>query len=1206
VAIRQNTAEGGSTGTTVSAANSGSGSGTAFSTVTINAGATLVYATDQKHLGTTSYHLTSTAALATLEYTGVSSSSAALRFYIYLPSLPSAGTRIATFSGTSAGVGVNISGTGRLQLVDNTGAAISTFTNILSTNTWYRVEMTATAATTSTGSAALTYYANNSTTPAETAISGSTYNLGTGTFSYTHIGKDSVSGNAEMYLDDIAFDDSSATPIGPASTALSVALRSAGAATHASNVSTLIINKPAVIQEGDYLIAFLHNQSSASATDWTPPSGWTKIGPAFTATTSSQRVTSMFGKFAGSSEPSTYSFGSSDATTRVLGVIHAYSGVDTTTPVAASSGFTGTTSGAQTINVPAFAGAANLYTIEMSAGQYTSPSSYALSSNTSGLTLHSEVYRASGATQNPPSEDTTVSRSAMRVWGGMAGSSGISAHSITTTGSFAQMCAALISLNVATVAQPTATPTVIGHTTGISSGSSGTISINPATNLVGSAVAADDWVLAIFTSSAITSDTKIPTPPSGWTNIVPLQNPGTGAFNFGVWAHKHVAGETIYTWTQTTTPVQNTVHRLVFVRGADDIAQWITGTIGTRVASGGTTTTTAASITTTSNHTLGLLLAGERTTAGETENQITCNNFTKQWFDSIGYDHTLFVATKDMIAPSATGSVTVTYPNPQAQNGIALQLGIPGIASSGEPTTTPQRIGYVALDTNNTAVGSITLDPSTPTGGGAIANDDWMIAFVAVNDNNVITPPSGWTAINNSWGVIGTYRTKVYARKRTSGDTTYTFTSSGSSHMNAAMLWIRNAHSVANWVIGTPKKRTDSPTETTTITAPSITTTAANSLALSFGFERTLADESSVGWTGASQWFFTPQHGSSIVTFAVGYEHLVATAATGDTVISYANSQTDNGWGYQVAIPVAPASVGLPLKVSDGSALVDAHFQLADGAGGFIEPGAYKVVRPGYASVTQMLAQPFFYCAHRGGSREFPEMSMYAYGQSALLGYPALEFSVGRTSDGVFFGLHDSTLDRTSGVSGVSPGSLTWAQVQSSYEILGSMAANNPSQPNRPYMRFEDLMSMYYGTHVILVDPKYLTAGQRSDLLDLMDTYPNSTDHFVGKYYGVSGGAANTSGQAKEWADRGYQRWGYFYETDSANFATYAGRWTILGMDYNASQTAWDDLAAAAPTTPIMGHICPNLTAVNTAVTKGAVGAMVSGVKLVTVSPDYL
>ena len=42
-----------------------------------------------------------------------------------------------------------------------------------------------------------------------------------------------------------------------------------------------------------------------------------------------------------------------------------------------------------------------------------------------------------------------------------------------------------------------------------------------------------------------------------------------------------------------------------------------------------------------------------------------------------------------------------------------------------------------------------------------------------------------------------------------------------------------------------------------------------------------------------------------------------------------------------------------------------------------------------------------FYVAHRGGSRDWPEMSMAAYRAAVGLGVDALEISLARTSDGV-------------------------------------------------------------------------------------------------------------------------------------------------------------------------------------------------------------
>lgn len=744
---------------------------------------------------------------------------------------------------------------------------------------------------------------------------------------------------------------------------MAVGLRSQSAPSTSSTTS-IDITLPAGVQAGDYLIAFVHGQLSSSTSDFSA-SGWTRIGASFVSSDNESRITGMYAKVATGSETSPVTFSGMTSSARIVGFAAAFTGVDTADPVAYESGWSKVAGTGASLSVAAESSTADLYTLEIWAANFASPNSYALSSYDGGLTLLGEGYNPSGA------ENTGVSRSALRVWSGVAPGTGVPAHSITTTGSSPQRCAYLVALNPDTSGlQPTTTPVVVGHTTASASGSGSPFTVDPTHNLVGSAVADDDWILAIFSSASNMVGTKQPTPPAGWTNILPLQDPGTGFVTYGIWAHQRASGETTYDWTQTTAEPDNTQHRLVFVRGADDIANWVIGTAGTRAGSGGTTDTTAPSVTTTLNHTLGLLLAGERTTATETDPQVTCDNFTKQWFEN-NVDHSLFVATKDMISPGATGDVTVSYPNVQSQNGIALILGIPG----------------------------------------------------------------------------------------------------------------------------TPGSSTN----------------------------------------------------------------------------------------------------GLSIKVSDGSGLVDAKFKLADGVGGFTVPGDYKVVRPGYSSVTEMLAQTTFYCAHRGGSRDFPEMSLYAYGQSALVGYPALELSLARTSDGVWFGLHDSTLDRTSGVSGVDPSTLTWAQVQA-YEILGSVATNNPTQPNRPYMRWEELIDMYYFSHVIFVDPK-VAISYRSELLDMMDALPNSTDKFVAKYYGVSGGAGNTSGWNFDAKARGYTTWGYFYAADSANYATYAPRWDILGMDYTAAQSYWDDLAAAGTGQPMMGHICPDAAAVSTALSKGADGVMVSGVK---------
>ena len=225
-------------------------------------------------------------------------------------------------------------------------------------------------------------------------------------------------------------------------------------------------------------------------------------------------------------------------------------------------------------------------------------------------------------------------------------------------------------------------------------------------------------------------------------------------------------------------------------------------------------------------------------------------------------------------------------------------------------------------------------------------------------------------------------------------------------------------------------------------------------------------------------------------------------------------------------------------------------------------------------------------------------MSLHAYTQSAFWGVGALELSLARTSDGVWFGMHDASLDRTSLGTGGGSGTtliasaMTWAQVQS-YQIAYGSISNTASFP-KPYMRWEELIAAYYGTHVIFVDPK-VASGYTAELLNMMDALPSSTTRLVAKYYGVNGNTANTTGWAHDARARGYKTWGYFYQSDSTNFATYQGRWDILGMDYSADQATWTTILSYGK--PVIAHTIASSAAATTALNYGAAGMMVSGVQ---------
>ena len=323
----------------------------------------------------------------------------------------------------------------------------------------------------------------------------------------------------------------------------------------------------------------------------------------------------------------------------------------------------------------------------------------------------------------------------------------------------------------------------------------------------------------------------------------------------------------------------------------------------------------------------------------------------------------------------------------------------------------------------------------------------------------------------------------------------------------------------------------------------------------------------------------------------LGYVDRLATGATGNFPVTF-NSNVTAGGGFLVAFRAGPwsppAPVGLAIKYTSApDTLSDGQLFYTSATDTLAVPAELRPFPTGYASVSAMLAISPFYAAHHGGDKNWPEMSLHAYTQSGFWGAGAMELSLARTSDGVWFGLHDDSLDRTSGTTGFIAAEHTWAEVQA-YQITAT-GTNNPSQSARPYMRWEEVMDAYYSSHVFFVDPKHATA-YRDELLDMMDSLPGTpTNKFVAKYFGV----------ASQWAtsarNRGYKTWGYFYEANLTDIPTFQGFYDILGMEHGASQATWDAIKAYGK--PVIGHIIDNNTQGTSALTKGAAGLMVSGVQ---------
>ena len=245
-----------------------------------------------------------------------------------------------------------------------------------------------------------------------------------------------------------------------------------------------------------------------------------------------------------------------------------------------------------------------------------------------------------------------------------------------------------------------------------------------------------------------------------------------------------------------------------------------------------------------------------------------------------------------------------------------------------------------------------------------------------------------------------------------------------------------------------------------------------------------------------------------------------------------------------------------------------------------------------YSSVSDMLAQHPFYVAHRGGSATWPEYSMSAYENSVKWGMGALELSVNRTSDGVFFGLHDATLDRTSDVTGnINPNTITWDHLVSTYKNK----LNAPTPAGVDYTKASDVFAAYAKDHVIFVDTKYIgNTQQRIDLINLMLSYA-SADHWVLKGYYND---ATLTPLAHQYD---IQTWGYYFARDLTNFSQTYPNWDMLGVELSASSDQWK--RATDTGKPVIAFFINNQADLNAALAKGAAGVMVSDVPATLSTP---
>ncbi|WP_267881238.1 glycerophosphodiester phosphodiesterase [Streptomyces sp. Tu6071] len=169
------------------------------------------------------------------------------------------------------------------------------------------------------------------------------------------------------------------------------------------------------------------------------------------------------------------------------------------------------------------------------------------------------------------------------------------------------------------------------------------------------------------------------------------------------------------------------------------------------------------------------------------------------------------------------------------------------------------------------------------------------------------------------------------------------------------------------------------------------------------------------------------------------------------------------------------------------------------------------------ASVTSYLAQPIFYCAHRGSGMEFPEHTMAAYDAIVACGAQAIEVSVNLTADGVPVCMHDPTLDRTTNSTGPVLGTL-YAGLSNTTKVQPAAILGQGWQP-QPLPTLRDVLDRFIGRVVIFLEGKTNEATIAVQKM-LADYYPTANQSVIWKAYFQS----PTFPLMKS---RGFTTWGY-------------------------------------------------------------------------------
>lgn len=232
--------------------------------------------------------------------------------------------------------------------------------------------------------------------------------------------------------------------------------------------------------------------------------------------------------------------------------------------------------------------------------------------------------------------------------------------------------------------------------------------------------------------------------------------------------------------------------------------------------------------------------------------------------------------------------------------------------------------------------------------------------------------------------------------------------------------------------------------------------------------------------------------------------------------------------------------------------------------------------------VTRFFEGRPFYISHRLGGDEYPEFTRRGLDASLRAGFKAIELSVRRCGSGEYVLMHDWKTNRTVPESDYAIWNTPWETLKDLQQAAG------------PIMTLDEVLDNLPQDVVLAIDHKTTSSKEDAsdgDLQSEIDLYTkldaafngHSQERVIWKSFIKGGGARRARA-------RGYKTMCMFYEHELAGVRF--DDWDVLGLEWNASQSAWTMLTQTGK--PTIAHIITNTGQASTAFAKGARGLMAS------------